>query len=322
MNNKKKCFVLMPFSKAYSLTKEQWTEIFEHKIKPAVEESGFGYACERYEFRRANITKDILQELNTAHLVLADLTGSNPNVLWELGARHTLSKRTILIAQDKKFLPSDLQDYPIITYKYIQTPAEVDKFKNDIKKKLEDIEADPEKPDNPVADFLGLKNIDILAYEKSANLKKLSALISELSYNVTSIDSILNTVKISEERRGKDKSKFRVSNERFRNNCLELFLSTSYVALSQELLEHTWRMNDLIKGTNNSLENWGNQALIKGTEEQLKQTLPKMKVVFSSLLEKIAIFKSDYANDNYQEPKEPIILLASPEHKKYLKLTE
>jgi hypothetical protein len=32
MDNKKKCFVIMPFSKAYSLTKEQWTEIFEHKI--------------------------------------------------------------------------------------------------------------------------------------------------------------------------------------------------------------------------------------------------------------------------------------------------
>ncbi len=57
----------MPFSKAYSLTKEQWTEVFEHKIKPAVEESGFGYKCERYELRRANITKAILQEI-IAHI--------------------------------------------------------------------------------------------------------------------------------------------------------------------------------------------------------------------------------------------------------------
>ena len=67
MNNKKKCFVIMPFSRTYKLTKEKWTEIFEHKIKPAVEESGCGYNCERYELRRANITKDILDELNNAH---------------------------------------------------------------------------------------------------------------------------------------------------------------------------------------------------------------------------------------------------------------
>ena len=110
MKNKKKCFVIMPFSETDSLAERKWTEIFEHIIQPAVEDCGLGHECGRYEFRRANIIKDILQELNSAHVVIADLTDGNSNVLWELGVRHTLSKRTILIAQDKKFLPSDLKD--------------------------------------------------------------------------------------------------------------------------------------------------------------------------------------------------------------------
>jgi len=166
-NNKKKCFVIMPFSETDSLAEGKWTEIFEHIIKPAVEESGLGYDCKRYSLGRANIIKDILKDLNRAQVVVADLTDNNPNVLWELGVRHVLKRRTILIAQDKKCLPSDLKDYPVIPYD--QTKAGFDKFKEDIKGKLEDIEADPEKPDSLVADFLQHKNIDIVAYEKISN---------------------------------------------------------------------------------------------------------------------------------------------------------
>ena len=40
MRNKKKCYVIMPFSDTDSCTEEEWTGIFEHMIKPAVEESG------------------------------------------------------------------------------------------------------------------------------------------------------------------------------------------------------------------------------------------------------------------------------------------
>ncbi len=321
MNNKKKCFVIMPFSKTYSLTKEQWTEIFEHKIKPAVEESGFGYKAQRYELRRANITKTILQEINSSHLVIADLTSKNPNVLWELGVGHTLSKRTILIAQDKKFLPSDLKDYPIILYKYKQTPAEVDKFKEDIKKELEDIEADPEKQDSPVADFLQLKNIDILAYEKVANLKKLSALISELSYNINSIDDMINMVKKSEQVRKKDATKFRVAVVRFSNCCLELLISTSYIILPKELLDHVKYINEGIQLANGHLDLWGQTAFTKEIEKALKKHLPEMKKQLTSLLEAIGKLRLDYMNDNYQEPRMPPVILSSPEHEKYLEIT-
>ena len=303
----------MPFSKTYLLAKEQWTEIFEHKIKPAVEESGFGYKCERYELRRANITKAILEELKGAHLVVADLTSKNPNVLWELGVRHTLSRRTILIAQDKKFLPSDLKDYPIILYKYKQTPAEVDKFKREIKDELEDIEADPEKPDSPVADFLGNKNIDILAYEKAANLRKLDALLSELSFNASEIDDIA-------EQLTEGTPPF----SRLQNTCIKLFLSTRYINITAKLLDDISLCDRMVDALNQQLD-FTHQSLIMDLKElpkELAKIVPPMKNNFTSLFVSFANIRTDYANDNYQEPKEPVIKLASPEHEKYLKLTE
>ncbi len=320
MNNKKKCFVIMPFSKAYSLTKEQWTEVFTHTIKPAVEDCGLGYECERYEFRRANIIKDILQEINSANIVIADLTGSNPNVLWELGVRHTLSKRTILIAQDKRFLPSDLQDYPIITYKYQQTPTEVSKFKQEISDKLKDIEADPEKSDSPVADFLQLKNIDILTYEKSSNLKKISALISELSYNIDKTDVILNHLNTAQEERKKEEKKRFFSAARLCNTSLELLLTTQYISLPQQMSEFSYVVNQIIALINRNLD----MRLEFGDviDKRLIEILSSTRKDFINLLIYIRQIRTNYASDNYQEPKEPVILLARPEHEEYLKLKE
>jgi hypothetical protein len=312
MNDKKKCFVIMPFAKVGSPAEQKWTEIFEHTIKPAVEESGCGHKCERYKFRRANIIKDILQELNNAPVVIADLTDSNPNVLWELGVRHTLSRRTILVAQNKKFLPSDLKDYPITTYKYKQTPKEAHKFRQEIEDKLKDIEAEPEKPDSPVADFLENKNYDLLTYEKSANLRKLDALLSELSYNVIEIDNIMEQLSAGTP-----------PYSRLQNTCIKLLLSTRYINITAKVLDDTSLCNRIAEWLNKQLD-FAHQSLIMDLEKLpkiLAEGLPKMKGNFINLLSSFAKIRTDFASDNYQEPKEPIIKLASPEHEKYLKLT-
>ena len=310
MNNKKRCFVIMPFSETSSTDEQKWAEIFEHIIKPAIEESGVGYECKRYGFGRANIVKDILEEINRAQVLIADLTDNNPNVLWELGVRHTLSKRTILIAQDKKFLPSDLKDYPIVLYKYKQTPAEVDKFKDDIKRKLEDIETDPEKPDSPVADFLQLKNIDILAYEKSAHLRKLDALLSEISFN---INEIKNTAK--------QLAQSLPPTSRLQSTCIKLILSTRYINIAADVLNDISLCNRMVDWFNRQLD-FAHQSLIMDLDEIPKRLATAIQPIedrFTSLLGSVAMIRIDFANDNYQEPKEQVILLSSPELEKYLK---
>ena len=304
-------------SDTQSYKEADWTKIFEHIIKPAIEECGFDYKCKRYSLGRANIIKDILEDLNRAQLVISDLTDNNANVLWELGVRHTLKRRTILISQDKKFIPSDLKDYPVIPYD--QTKTGYDKFKEDIKEKLKDIETNPDKPDSPVADFLGLKNIDLLAHEKATNLRKLDALISELSHNISSVDDVLDQIKKSEQAREENKRKFSVSVVRFSNSCLELLLSTSYLLLPQELLRAVKLINEEMRLINVRLDLWGQSDFTQEVEKTLKNGLPTTKSHLASLLEEMGKIRTDYANDNYQEPKEPIILLASPEHEEYIK---
>jgi len=56
-----------------------------------------------------NILKDIIQSIHNSDLVIADLSGLNPNVFYELGLAHALRKNVILLTQDIEQLPFDLR---------------------------------------------------------------------------------------------------------------------------------------------------------------------------------------------------------------------
>jgi hypothetical protein len=118
MDNNKFCYVIMPFSYTKSCAEREWTDIFGTLIEPAVEGAGLGYQCLRSEATTGNIVKKIVDSLYRANVVIADLTDRNPNVFYELGVRHTLKNRTILIAQRREDIPSDLLGYASHVYKW------------------------------------------------------------------------------------------------------------------------------------------------------------------------------------------------------------
>ena len=58
-----------------------------------------------------NILKDIIVGIYSADVIIADLTGLNPNVFYELGLAHAMDKKVIIITQDIDELPFDLKSY-------------------------------------------------------------------------------------------------------------------------------------------------------------------------------------------------------------------
>jgi hypothetical protein len=320
MRNKKKCFVIMPVSGTTACTEDEWTGIFEQMIRPAVTGSKLGFDCKRAKPGTGNVIKDILNQVNSADVVIADLTDRNPNVFYELGVRHTLKNRTILIAQDMEHVPSDLRGYWVIIYE--KNLAGIEDFRKRIREILKEMAKNPEKSDSPVADFLSERNIPLLSYGKSETLKKLTALIAEISYNMPWIERILGTVKESKELEEKKKGAVTASPVRFRNTCLELLLSTSYIMLPQQLLKQIMEVNNKIRVTNSTLDFWRQTDFKKAVEERLDNTLPELKEGLASLLREINKLRVDYVNDNYVEPRMPTIMLSSPEHQKYLEATK
>jgi len=150
------CFVIMPFSSTASCTEEEWTRIFEQVLKPAVESAGLDYVCRRSVATRGNIVGAILQDLNDSHVVLANLTDRNANVFYELGVRHATKDRSILVAQNKEDIPFDLQAYAYHVYGW-KTPEDIKALTDKIHQLLTEMDSNPNRPDNPVSDFLKVR---------------------------------------------------------------------------------------------------------------------------------------------------------------------
>jgi hypothetical protein len=148
------CFVISPIGKEGSEVNKRFRRVLDRVIRPAFEGANLSLKVIRADDiqRPGAIIRDILKYIASAHTVVADLTGQNPNVFYELGVRHALSPRTILIAQNSEDVPSDLSLYRTIIYK--TSPSGVNAFRKSIQLYLKEIEIEPERPDNPVLDEL------------------------------------------------------------------------------------------------------------------------------------------------------------------------
>jgi hypothetical protein len=186
MDKKKECFVIMPFGEEGTIEHERNLKIYQWMIKPVVEECGYKSirADELEHF--GNITRDIIELLYESDLVVADLSGKNANVFYELGVRHSLFKAgTVPIIQKGEKLPFDISNYRALIYN-----SELDgpeKFKKELKKRIQAFEnANRNKSDNPVHEILGEKLVPIDATNyvtKSEHEKKLT-LITRLNEKI------------------------------------------------------------------------------------------------------------------------------------------
>lgn len=149
------CFVVSPIGEPGTERYAKFKEVLEYVIKAAVKASGYNLRVLRADDidRAGSFIKDILDSLYNSHVVIADLTEQNPNVFYELGVRHALSPRTILIAQSLDDIPSDLREYRTIVYDTSAKGAA--NFSVRLMKYLGEMQKEPERPDNPVLDRIG-----------------------------------------------------------------------------------------------------------------------------------------------------------------------
>lgn len=88
-DDKKSCFVLMPFTQSLY-------EIYAQIYQPVCKRNNL--YCWRVDelFRPGSISRDIMEGILDADVIIADLTGRNPNVFYELGIAHATGNKTIM----------------------------------------------------------------------------------------------------------------------------------------------------------------------------------------------------------------------------------
>ncbi len=105
------CLVIIPFSKAFD-------GVYEC-IKMSLENDSVNMRCVRADEMNdtKSVMEDIIELVKKAHIIIADVTGLNANVLYELGICHSVKDKVILLTQDTDSLPFDFRHLRAIEYK-------------------------------------------------------------------------------------------------------------------------------------------------------------------------------------------------------------
>jgi len=99
----------MPFGGNYD-------RYYKNIYVPAIEAAGFIPLRGDTVFRAGAVMEDVWTATQTSSVVLADVTGRNPNVFYELGLAHALGKPVVIISNNREDIPFDIQHLRYIDY--------------------------------------------------------------------------------------------------------------------------------------------------------------------------------------------------------------
>lgn len=102
-------FVLMPY-------REEFLALYEKVIRPALRSAGCTTALAKDVLTVDSLVDVITEQITRSTFLVADTTGKNPNVFYELGYAHALGKKVILITQNVGDIPFDISGLKHIEY--------------------------------------------------------------------------------------------------------------------------------------------------------------------------------------------------------------
>lgn len=105
-------FMIMPFA-------AEFAPLYTDIVRPLVQELGLTITRgDEFNSARGVVMEEVWSALNNCKFVVAEITGGNDNVFYELGIAHTLNKPAILItqAENAQAVPFDIRHLRYIRY--------------------------------------------------------------------------------------------------------------------------------------------------------------------------------------------------------------
>lgn len=151
------CFIVTAIGESGTETRDRADEVFSYLIAPVCEE--LGYKPVRVDQVDAvdNINETIINYLKTAPMVVADMTGHNPNAFYELGFRQALELPLVPIIQTGNKLPFDVISQRTVFYNL--SVGKIEQSKRELKAKMKSFE-NFEMPENRAERSLTLDDLN------------------------------------------------------------------------------------------------------------------------------------------------------------------
>lgn len=155
---KKICFVIAPIGLENTDIRRRSDQVLKHIIEPVANECGYDPIRADKISEPGIITSQVIQHIIEDALVIADLTGRNPNVYYELAIRHAIRKPVIQIIQAEEPIPFDVAAIRIIQVDHTDLDS-VAKCKEGLMSQIRSVENDPSLVDTPISNAIDLKNL-------------------------------------------------------------------------------------------------------------------------------------------------------------------
>ncbi|MFK0403907.1 hypothetical protein ACIQTT_16385 [Microbacterium sp. NPDC090225] len=180
--NKPTCFVISPIGAEDSDVRKAADQALRHVITKALGDE-FNVVRGDQDANPGSITAQIIQSILKADLVVADLSGFNPNVYYEVAVAHGYNRPTVHIQRAGEKPAFDLQDMRLIQYD-IQDPDNIEKAQSALKEFVAFLMATPDEAKTPLAHanrFLTIADsMDPVAQSNSEVIDQLRSLRSEV----------------------------------------------------------------------------------------------------------------------------------------------
>lgn len=129
------CGVVMPISSIDGCNESHWADVLEI-ISEAIEEAGFDANLVSNADEVGIIHKRIIQNLYDNPIVVCDVSGKNPNVMFELGMRLAFDKPTIIIKDDRTSYSFDTSAIEHLEYPRDLRFSKITEFKEKLSQKI------------------------------------------------------------------------------------------------------------------------------------------------------------------------------------------
>lgn len=147
MSERKSCFIITPIGGENTEIRRSAEGIIDALIEPILSEMEYEIHVAHRMNDAGSITQQLLKHIIEDDLVIVNLTGLNPNVMYELAVRHAARKPIIQICEVGTILPFDITDQRTIFYTNdMMGIVEIrEKLKSMIREAIKD-----DNPDNPI----------------------------------------------------------------------------------------------------------------------------------------------------------------------------
>ncbi len=117
-NPTRTCFVIAPIGLEGSEVRRRSDALFKHVLAPAALAAGYQVIRADQINAPGPITGQVVRLLIEADLVIADISGLNPNVMYELGIRHATRRPVIQFVTKGERIPFDIANIRTIVVDY------------------------------------------------------------------------------------------------------------------------------------------------------------------------------------------------------------